>query len=242
MDRIAPTKRPDRVSIGTQKWRDLLFLHWPVEVAALRRLIPAGLEIDTFEDSAWVGVVPFAMHEIRTALMPRSLALDFLETNVRTYVHHGGEAPGVYFFSLDASSRLAVHAARLSFGLPYHYAEMSLRKDGGTIDYALRRRSRRAPRLDVRYSRGETLGPSPPGTRDHFFLERYYLYVERAGVLLRGQVHHPAYPRETATVHALEEDLVAASGLPKTSGAPIVHYASGVDVEIFGLELCGRAR
>jgi uncharacterized protein YqjF (DUF2071 family) len=44
-----------------QVWHDLLFAHWPVAVEALRPLIPAELQIDTFGGHAWLGVVPFRM-------------------------------------------------------------------------------------------------------------------------------------------------------------------------------------
>ena len=42
--------------VQTQVWNHLLFAHWAVDPAVLRPLIPAGLEVDTFEGRAWVGV------------------------------------------------------------------------------------------------------------------------------------------------------------------------------------------
>lgn len=234
IDRVSQAARPRAVAIGYQSWRDLLFLHWPVPVAALRPLVPASLEIDVHEGTAYVGLVPFAMQGVRFIGTPRALALAFLETNVRTYVHVEGRDPGVYFFSLDAASRLAVHAARASFGLPYHAARMSLRRDGAAIDYALRRAGPRRPSLAVRYEPLEPLGPSQPGTLDHFLIERYLLHVERAGRLWTGQVNHRPYPCRRVRVERLEEDLVAAAGLTRPPGpAPIAHYSPGVDVEIF---------
>ncbi|PYS62338.1 MAG: hypothetical protein DMF74_13585 [Acidobacteria bacterium] len=44
-----------------QNWGKLLFMHWSIAAELLRPLIPAQLEIDTFEGSAWIGVVPFTM-------------------------------------------------------------------------------------------------------------------------------------------------------------------------------------
>src|SRR5438094_831037 len=128
IDRLAPARRPDAIAVGTQRWRDLLFLHWPVPEAALRPVVPAALEIDLHEGTAYVGLVAFAMQDVRFRGMPDALALEFLETNVRTYVTRAGGDPGVFFFSLDAASRLAVHVARATFGLPYYPARMSLRR------------------------------------------------------------------------------------------------------------------
>ena len=240
IDRLAPTRRPAARPVGYQRWRSLLFLHWPVSVEALRPLVPAGLTIDVHDGLAYVGLTPFVMRGVRPSLLPEALAFNFLETNVRTYVHVGGRDPGVYFFSLDAASRIAVVAARVTFGLPYYHARMRLaRRDGtsalrGVIEYRSRRLSGTRPRLAVRYGLGEYLGPSVPGTLEYFLLERYVLFVERRGRLWRGQVHHAPYPAQVARVLDLHDELVAAAGLPQPSGPPpLVHYAAGVDVEVF---------
>lgn len=233
MDRIAPTQRPEGKNAGTQRWRELLFLHWPVPVEALRPLIPARLSLDLWEGEAFVGVVPFLMREIAPSWWPKALGFDFLECNLRTYVHLEGEGPGVYFFSLEASSWLAVQAARVGWGLPYHHARMTSASADGVTEYRTVRRSDGA-RHAVRYEVGEALGPSAPGSLEHFFLERYLLYSEKGEELVLGQVHHPPYPAQRATVHEVEDSLVAAAGLPPVSGPPaLVHYAAGVDVEVF---------
>ena len=56
------------------------------------------------------------------------------ELNVRTYVTHGGKG-GVYFFSLDAGSRVAAWAARATYHLPYFHAHMSSVDQDGWIQY-----------------------------------------------------------------------------------------------------------
>ena len=234
IDRIAPTRRPDKRPVGYQRWRSLLFLHWPVRVEALRPLVPPGLAVDTYDGIAYIGLTPFLMRGVRPALAPEALALDFPETNVRTYVHVDGRDPGVYFFSLDAASRLAVVAARAGFGLPYYHARMRLARRDGVIEYASRRLSGTRPRLAVRYEPGEHLGASPPGTLEHFLIERYLLHVERWGRLWCGQVHHAPYPVQRARLLDLQDELVAAAGLPQSADPPpLVHYAAGVDVEVF---------
>ena len=203
----------------------------PVE--ALRPLIPARLSLDLWEGEAFVGVVPFLMREIAPSWWPKALGFDFLECNLRTYVHLEGEGPGVYFFSLEASSWLAVQAARVGWGLPYHHARMTSATADGVTEYRTVRRSDGA-RHAVRFEVGEALGPSAPGSLEHFFLERYLLYSEKGDELVLGQVHHAPYPAQRATVHEVEDSLVAAAGLPPVSGPPaLVHYASGVDVEVF---------
>ncbi len=236
MDRIAPTRRPAGANAGTQSWRDLAFVHWEVPVEALRSLLPARLSIDTWEGRAFLGLVPFAMREIRPRWLPRALAQNFLETNLRTYVHLDGEEPGVWFFSLEASSLLAVTAARLGWALPYHHARMTMEREGERIDYTTERRSDGA-RAAVSWTPGERLGAAAPDTVEHFLLERYVLYAERRGQLYRGRVHHPAYEARAATLHRMEETLAASARLPGLAGEPAyVHACDGVDVEMFGIE------
>lgn len=235
IDRIAPTRRPAGPVRGYQEWRQLGFFHWAVPPAAVQCVLPAGLDVDDFDGCAYVGVVPFAMQAVRPAWVPRPLGFDFLETNVRTYVHVGGRDPGVYFLSLDAASRVAVAAARLGWSLPYFDATMSLRRKDRTIDYAVDRRTDSRPRLRITWEVGDELGASPAGTLEHFLVERYLLHVVHRGVLHTGQVHHVPYPVRRATVVDVEDELVAASGL-SVSGPPVLaHHAEGVDVEIFDL-------
>ena len=237
IDRITPTLRPSGLVVGRQKWRDLLFLHWPIPTEALQPLIPAGLEIDTYDGVAYIGLVPFWMTGVRPNWAPEQSAFRFLETNVRTYVHRDGRDPGVYFFSLEAGSAIAVAVARLQFGLPYFWARMQLRRSGPEIEYRSRRLIGGAVRSYARFQPGELLGDSVPGSLEHFLIERYYLHVERGGRLMRGQVHHTTYPVQRATLLGLNDELIGAAGLPQPVGQPpLIHYVRGVDVDIFGLE------
>jgi uncharacterized protein YqjF (DUF2071 family) len=235
IDRQTPALRPLQPIVGYQRWRDLLFLHWPVPVEVLRPLVPTPLAIDTYDDVAYVGLVPFWMTGVRPSWAPARSALRFLETNVRTYVHVDGRDPGVYFFSLEAASLVAVAVARARFGLPYFWARMRMRRDGPTIEYRSRRSGGRRPRSRARFEPGEPLGASRPGSLEHFLIERYYLHVERRGRLWRGQVHHQPYAVQRATLLSLEDELRAAAGLPRLAAPPLAHYVAAVDVDIFGL-------
>ena len=236
IDRVAPTRRPAGPARGYQRWLELLFAHWPVPRELLRPLVPAALELDDFEGTCYVGIVPFRMEGVRPAWAPEALAFSFLETNVRTYVHVAGRDPGVFFFSLDAASRIAVRTARLVWNLPYFHARMSAEHRGARCDYRMHRTERPAAALDVSWERGEALGPSLPGSFEHFLLERYLLYVERGGRLWSGQVHHAPYPAHRPEVGDIEQTLLSAAGLGSGHGAPpVVHCSPGVEVEIFDL-------
>lgn len=236
IDRVSQTRRPQGKPRGYQRWRHLLFVHWRVPLAELRRVVPQSLEIDTFEGDAFVGLVPFEMQAVRPAWAPEALAFNFLETNLRTYVHAAGRDPGVFFFSLEAASRIAVTAARVGWSLPYHFANMTMRVQGSAVEYQTTRASVPSARLNTRYRIGEELPVSKPESLEFFLFERYLLHTERGGRVWTGQVHHSPYPVRLAQLDAFEEGLVRAADLPEPAGLPeLSHYSPGVDVEIFDL-------
>jgi uncharacterized protein YqjF (DUF2071 family) len=220
---------------GKQSWRDLLFVHFEVPVDVVRALVPAQLELDLWHGRAYVGLVPFAMRDIVPAGVPRALGLNFLETNLRTYVHVGGRAPGVYFFSLDASSRIAVRVARLGFGLPYFDASMRCAREAEEFRYESVRRGADA-QLRAHSRVGRSIGNAVPGTVEHFLLERYLLYAIQGGRVRVGQVHHAPYPAHEADLIDFEETLTRAAGLVHRADRPaFVHASPGVDVEVFSM-------
>ena len=131
--------RLGRPWVMRMRWVDLLFAHWPMDPAHLRPLIPPGLDLDTFDGRAWLGIVPFGMEDVAPRGLPAPPMLGrFPELNVRTYVTHGGR-PGVWFLSLDAASWLTVEGARRWFHLPYVHAAMSMTRQDDSVDYVSRR-------------------------------------------------------------------------------------------------------
>src|SRR4029453_3268066 len=118
-----------------QNWLSLSFLHWRCNAQTLTMRLPPGLELDTFDGAGWVGLTPFLLTGLRPPFLPPLPWLSrFPETNLRTYVR-GPAGPGIWFFSLDAASGAAVLGARLSYGLPYHWATMHVREARSRIEY-----------------------------------------------------------------------------------------------------------
>jgi uncharacterized protein YqjF (DUF2071 family) len=243
-DREALTRRPIGRPVMYQSWQKLLFLHWEVPAEPLRRLLPDGLELDQFEGRAFVGLVPFTMRGIRPRGLPAVRGLsDFHETNVRTYVHHRGKRPGVWFFSLDAANAVGAALGRGWFGLPYFFARMSLKteeSEGGLrLSYASTRLypGPRPATTRIEALVRSTVELATLGTLEYFLAERYLLYsASKGGALSTGRVHHTPYPLQVAEVVGLDESLLAAAGIERPDVPPLVHYARGVDVEVFGLE------
>jgi len=237
LDRLAPRERPDGQPLMHQSWGKLLFMHWRIAAAELRPLIPAELEIDTFDGSAWIAVVPFTMWDTR-ALPPYVPAVPGLSTmhelNVRTYVYRDG-VPGVWFFSLDCNSRAAVFGARTFFHLPYYNADIELQQEGDNIDYTLLRSERPAAEFQCRWTIGEALPLSEPGSLEFFLTERYCLYSQHAGNLYRGRIHHQAWPLQKATVSSVDSTMIEAQDLNTPVDDPLLHYAEELTVDIWAL-------
>jgi uncharacterized protein YqjF (DUF2071 family) len=217
----------------SHSWRQLTFLHWRVDAAALRPLVPAPLEIDAFDGSAWVGLVLFTMPVVRVSGLLIPTAHNFHETNVRTYVRCAGRA-GVHFFSLDAASALAVIGARSFWGLPYHHARMRLDATKEAITYASERRwpGPRPAEARVRVQPTGVAAASQPGTRAHFLLERYHLFNVRGRRVKSGEVVHSPYPAQPATLLSCEQTLLAAAGIAVSGPPDDVCFSAGVDVTV----------
>ena len=208
-----------------QTWVDLLFAHWEVDASALAPQVPAPLQLDTFEGKAWVGVVPFAMHDLGIRSLPGvPTATDFLELNVRTYVRCNGKK-GVYFFSLDASSQLAVTGAKTAFGLPYHHAQMSLTKENDWISYESDR-DNGARSFRARYRPVTEPAPPMPGTLEHFLTERYALMNVVGGKVSSVDIHHAPWPLQRAEAVIETNTIAGEAGVALPDSPPLLHYAA----------------
>jgi len=236
---------PDAPVLMHQNWHHLLFMHWEVPPAELQALLPHGLDLDTFDGKAYVGLVPFTITGVRPSFVPPlPLISSFHEVNVRTYVRRGGSNPGVWFFSLDAASALAVTAARAMYKLPYFDADISFAASEEPLPaiefHSKRTDSRGAMPANARvlYKPADgVVTHASPNTLEYFLLERYLLYAaDDHHNLYRARVHHQPYPIERAEVIELEETLVWAAGIRRGEEAPLRHYAREVNVKVYGLE------
>ncbi len=238
--RLAACARPTGRPVMYQQWSDLLFLHWEYSAAVIQATLPEGLFVDTFDGKAYLGVVPFFMRKIRPRFLPAVPGiLDFLELNLRTYVHDRAGVPGVWFYSLDANQWLAVKIARRLFHLPYEHAKMKAsRPADGRIRYESLRTGSRAngSRCEFEYAPGEELAQPAPGSLEFFLVERYRLYCSAPDGLRRGAVFHEPYPLCRADVTAWDENLLPLDGFAPTGRAPDhVIMSRGVDVTVFPL-------
>jgi uncharacterized protein len=233
-----PWPLPDAPWVMGQTWQDLLFAHWPVDPGQLRGLVPAQVPLDLFDGTGWLGITPFEVTGLRLRGTPPVPPLSsFPELNVRTYVTLDGK-PGIWFFSLDAASAMAVAAARATYLLPYFRARMRIvRRAGETITYHSERvhpGRHGVARLHASY------GPAGPevGAGDEvgrWLAERYCLYtVDGSGRVHRADIHHRLWPLQPAWAELAQNTMGAALGI-RLGDAPLLHYSRRQDTLIWPL-------
>jgi uncharacterized protein YqjF (DUF2071 family) len=240
-----PWPLPRSPWIMGQRWSNLLFAHWPVSPDVLRPLVPPRLALDLFEGTGgWVSVTPFYLSRLRPWGFPAAPWIsEFPELNVRTYVTLE-DKPGVYFFSLDAGSQLAVYAARSLFHLAYYEAAMTLHEArDGTIFYHSRRTHAGAAAADfsARYRPTGSGAPAAPGTLDHWLVERYCLYaVEHETSVYRAEIHHRPWLLQPADARIELNTMGTAAGIPLEGPPSRVTFSSRLDVVVWAPEPARR--
>ncbi len=224
---------PDRPWILRMGWRDLLFAHWTVDAAVLRRLIPERLELDLFDGRGYVGAVPFRMEGVTLRMAPPIPGLHaFPELNLRTYVKAGGK-PGVWFFSLDAGQRFAVRVARRFSHLAYFDARFDIRNSGESIEYSAVRTHRGSPSAAFKasYRAAGAVFQSAPGSLDAWLTDRYCLYsADGAGHIYRGEIDHQPWPLQRAAAEVQVNTLGDWLGIGMKGPPEALHFAKSLDV------------
>ena len=218
-----------------QQWMELASFHWRYDPEAVQRLLPRGVAVDTFDGSAWVGLIPFEMRRVRLGASPPLPWLGtFLEINVRTYVVDELGRRAVWFFSLDVPRTAIVAVARAIFSLPYCWATAAHTRTGARHDYRMRRRWPRdgSPEAEMAFTVGSEIPPDDVTDLDHFLSARWALVTRRGSKLLYGRVHHPRWPLHHVHDVAIRQDVIEVAGLPSPHGPPRAFYSPGVDVGV----------
>jgi uncharacterized protein YqjF (DUF2071 family) len=222
---------PVKRAVMVQQWQDLAYIHWRYPIEEIQALLPAGVEVDSFDGSAWVGLIPFSMRNIGLPRLPAVPYFgSFPEVNVRTYVRRNG-VPGVWFFSLDVNRFLPALVARVSYFLPYCWGKASNKRTNTTLETEVRRRWPSRASTSIRVSIGDPI--ESPDDLSVFLSARWGLYSRGIGKGVRyAPVDHERWPLWTATLESLNDTLLIAAGLSAPVGDPHVMFSPGVSVRI----------
>ncbi|SEC49334.1 DUF2071 domain-containing protein [Paenibacillus sp. GP183] len=236
---IMNSQRPWPVPSGSwiikQSWRDLLFLHYPVKVESLRHHVPTGLEIDTYNEFAWISVVPFWMCGIRFRGTPSVPYLsNFPELNVRTYVKVGNK-PGVYFFSLDAESAFGVFFGRRIYKLPYFFSHIHIAREADNKQVYESIRKEKRVTFKGSYKPISEVYRAEQGTLDYWLVERYCLYSEDRNRVFISEINHQPWILQDVEYEISENSMLKTYGidLPDPFCA---HYCKRLDVHVWPLK------
>jgi len=236
MSELYPLESPNKVRFEVMRmnWKNLTFIHWPFEAEVIQKLLPEGLTADQFDSKVWVGLIPFQM-EIRTpGAIPIPREGYFPETNVRTYVLGPDGTPGVWFLSLEAGRFLATAIARITYGLPYFWAEMNVASAGNIWTYTSKRKwpGEKGKRSEVVVSVEKGSIIQKQTEFDKYLTARWRLYSLFGNRLLYAPVNHEPWQLEKGNIEYLNDELVAAAGLDTPNETPVVHWTKGVEVRI----------
>lgn len=228
-----------RRTVLRQRWDELAYFHWPYDPAAVQSLLPPGLRVDTFDDRAWVGLIPFEMRRVQLGPTPPIPFLShFIEINVRTYVVDPLGRRAIWFFSLDVPRSAIVGVARSVFALPYCWAQTSHTVDGSRHRYEMQRRRphREQPTALMDFDVGERIPAEDVEPLDHFLTARWALVTARRRRLLYGAVAHEPWPLHRIDRFDVSANSLEAAGLPAPVGEPRALYSPGVAVGLAWFE------
>jgi hypothetical protein len=243
-DRIEhrPFHLPRGPWVGRQSWHDLMFFHWPVPADALAHLVPPPIQIQEFEGTSWVGLVPFRITDLTPRWSPAVPWLSsFPEMNLRLYVEHKGK-PGVWFVSLDAARWLAVQAARRLAHLPYFHATMRVGERGERVQYASDRLgASRAVAFAATYWPTALPAEAKRGTLEYFLVERYALFTaDHRGRIWTIDIHHQPWPLQPAHADIGLNTVASAQNVPSDRGDRLLHFSRRQDVVVWAPRVVGR--
>ncbi|WP_324612971.1 YqjF family protein [Agromyces kandeliae] len=213
-------------TVVEQRWRDLVFLHWRTEPERVAPYLPAGTRPDVIDGATWVGLIPFVLADTRFPPLPTMHRLGtFVEVNVRLYSVDRDGRRGVVFRTLEAGRLLPVIAARLAFGLPYHWASSRvvhrIDASGQELDFRSRRRGPGGPSTRIRARLGEPMAAdAPDAALARFLTARWGFHEHHLGRTVWARNAHEPWPLSRAELLELDDGLLAASGFDDLAERP----------------------
>ena len=238
--RLIERTRPEGPVVMLQRWEHLLFLHWRYDIATVQGTLPPGLTVDPWNGSAWLGLVPLFMRDVRPRFVPPVPMLsDFFELNVRTYVYDATGRPGIYFYSLDCDQPVAVETARRLLHLRYEHAaiEAAAGIDGWVNFEAQRKGTDR--KSHFRYRPIGPVSEAAEDSLDFFLIERYRLFAtDTNGEQMHSmRMCHAPYRLRAAEVTHWDDAMLRLAGFAPPDREPEhICAAEPVDLEVFAPE------
>ena len=233
--------RAEKIFLSAE-WRDLLILNYEVDPAILKKLVPAGTELDTFDGKTYASLVGFRF--CRTKILG-SFSIpfhsEFEEINLRFYVKRREEGEirrGVVFIAEIVPKQAIAWTARAFYGENYVRRPMAHRiliSDSNlSVEYSWRSGGEHCM-LQAQATAAPTLPAE--GNLEQFITEHYWGYSRQPdGGTVEYHVSHVPWKIWTATQAQFSGDTREFYGdelsqlLRKTPASAFIADGSSVEV------------
>jgi len=211
-----------------QEWHTTVFFHWEIPLYFIEEYIPDGLEIDTFNNMAWISLVSFEVKNMRLRNLPAFPYIsNFQEINLRTYVKKDG-IQGIYLFSIETNKLIQVLLSKVFIGLPYQKSEIirsgnHLQSKNDELNHQLDMVMRQNIPL-----KNKTI-------LDTWLTERHALYEMINDELYRFDIHHKEWNLRGLDI-LIKEVFYQAGNYTANTYPDIIHYADKLEVILWGRE------
>ena len=223
-----PWSIPQETCKFYQEWNRVIFLHYKVNVKDLLRFIPEPLDVDLFEDEAWISLVGFDMKNIRPKNLPSfNLISNFYELNFRTYVRHKGKS-GVYFLSIEASKKISVALSKKLSDLPYRFS--NIKRYSGNFSV---KNEAYGDEFMVNYEPKKRIDDKTE--LDVWLTERYALFQDTPKSVNKFEIHHLPWDLQKTAIDKLKVNYSRFNFLLKEN-PDLIHYSEGIQVVAWGKE------
>lgn len=172
----------------TAEWRNLAMLNFEVDPDILRKRVPSGTELDSFQKKHYVSMVGFLFLNTRVLGVPIPFHRDFEEVNLRFYVRRKVEGEwrrGVVFIK-EIVPRFAISAVARTI-YQENYISLPMRHSlAPSVSYEWRFLGRWN---EIRVTPCGTWQAIPAGSEEEFIAEHYWGYSRT----MEYQVEHPPW-------------------------------------------------
>lgn len=191
-------------------------LNYAVDPAVLQPFVPAGTELDSYQENYFASVVGFRFLSTRVCGWAIPFHRDFEEVNLRFYVRRpaaDGWRRGVVFIRELVPRRAIAFVARAFYGEPYTALPMRHKIDHAQGKICVEYGWQRQGKWELLRAMAE--GPSKPiesGSLEEFITEHYWGYTAREAACAEYEVEHPRWQVWRATDATLEADVATLYG------------------------------
>lgn len=207
-------------------WKNLFCIHFKIPPDLLKPLLHPSIGVDTWENNAYIGVFGLELYNLnffRLPLIKQFKYKSIIQLNIRTYVKNLQNEPTVYFFKLNANSRIGCLIAKTIYKLPYIYSSIyyqCAQHEGKMLMF--RKNKRHAFSFDIEEDTF-TASESPLAS---FFLERskFNTTLEK-NELYEGIIKHSPFQLQKIKVKESSFSLLEQMSFPSNSMA-LAHEAN----------------